>query len=107
MSVPVSIGSEKLSRMVLNYQNLILSDNDVLFIQFISEKLDRNQLNGLEDWLYEKLTKQVQPKYKKEFGVELECSRFQNHLEIKNLSKLPEDKVLKIFKMFEWVLKKF
>ncbi|MHA1300057.1 MAG: hypothetical protein ACTSO9_11605 [Candidatus Helarchaeota archaeon] len=106
MTVVKSIGSKKLAEIILNYENLVISENDVLFFQFTSEKLDKNQINGLQDWLYQKLTKQVIPKYKEEFKVELQVMRFPTHLEIKNLSKLPEEKVLKIFKMFEWVLNK-
>lgn len=107
MSNKNPIGTKKLAEIVSNYENLILSDNDILFLQFISAKLDRNQLNGLQDWLFEKLTNQVKPKYKEEFNIDLECSRFPTHFEIKNLEKLPEEKVSKIFKMFEWVLNKF
>ncbi|NVM02370.1 MAG: hypothetical protein HWN67_08535 [Candidatus Helarchaeota archaeon] len=107
MSIKKAIETKKLAEIVSNYENLVLSDNDILFLQFISDNLDKNQLNGLQDWLYDKLTKQVKPKYKEEFNVELECSRFPTHFEIKNIEKLPEEKVLKIFKMFEWVLNKF
>ena len=102
-----SIRTKKLAEIVSNYENIILSENDILFFQFQSDKLDKNQLNGLQDWLYDKLIKQVKPKYKEEFNVELECLRFPTHFEIRNLEKLPEEKVLKIFKMFEWVLNKF
>ena len=107
MSIKKAIETKRLAEIVSDYENLVLSDNDILFLQFISDKLDKNQLNGLQDWLYDKLIKQVKPKYKEEFNVELECLRFPTHFEIKNLEKLPEEKVLKIFKMFEWVLKKF
>ncbi|MHA1376990.1 MAG: hypothetical protein ACTSRG_01285 [Candidatus Helarchaeota archaeon] len=107
MSEIKSIGREKLSNLVSNYEELILSENGVLFFQFCSEKLDKIKLTGLQDWLVDKLTKQVFPKYKEEFKVDLECSRFPTHLEIYNLSKLPEEKVKKIFKMIEWVINKF
>ena len=70
MSTKNSMGSKKLDEIVSNYENLILSDNDILFLQFKSEKLDKNQLKGLQDWLYDKLVKQVQPKYKEQFNVE-------------------------------------
>ena len=106
MSIEKTIGPEKFAEIVSNYENLILSEKDVLFIQFKSEKLDKNQLNGLQEWLYEKLIDKVIPKYKKEFNIDIQCLKFSSHLEVRNLSKLPEEKILKIFKMFDWVLEK-
>lgn len=107
MSKSESIGAKKLEEIVNNYENLVISEHDILFFQFKSEKLDENQLLKLQDWLFDKLVNQTFPRYNEQFNIKLALKRFPTHLEIENLSKLPEEKITKIFSMFEWVLKKF
>lgn len=99
------IGIIRLRELLEREENISIAETGTVFIQFLSTQEGVN-IQGLKNWLFDKLSRDTFPKYNQQFGIGLTIEDFSGHLEIQNLHLLPEEKIKKIMNLFKWTEKK-